>query len=137
MMPRPESSKDIATFAECRVEVDRLLAEKKELQRNLHAMEFITRDRRLEAEELKKEKRQLVRKMDVISRKQAASEKLKSTAGWSGAAIGCVTLTWQAMQHYGSPLPPFLMESEIFYGAVCWFATTTFAWVARSYYGAE
>ena len=136
-MPRPESSKEIPTFAECRVEVDRLLAEKKELQRNLHAMESITRDRRLEAEELKKEKRQLVRKMDVISRKQAASEKLKSTAGWSGAAIGCVTLTWQAMQHYGSALPPFLMESEIFYGAVCWFATTTFAWVARSYYEAD
>ena len=60
-MPRPESSKEIPTFAECRVEVDRLLAEKKELQRNLHAMESITRDRRLEAEELKKEKRQLVR----------------------------------------------------------------------------
>ena len=136
-MPRPESSKDIATFAECRAEVDKLITEKKELHRNLNAMESITRDRRLEAEELKKEKRQLVRKMDVISRQQAASEKLKSTAGWSGAAIGCVTLTWQAMQHYGSPLPPFLMESEIFYGAVCWFATTTFAWVARSYYGAD
>ena len=136
-MPRPESSKEIPTFAECRIEVDRLLAEKKELQRNLHAMESITRDRRLESEELKKEKRQLVRKMDVISRKQSAQEKLKSTAGWSGCAIGCVTLTWQAMQHYGSPLPPFLMESEIFYGAVCWVATTTFAWVARSYYGAE
>ena len=136
-MPRPESSKDIATFAECRAEVDKLITEKKELHRNLNAMESITRDRRLEAEELKKEKRQLVRKMDVISRQQAASEKLKSTAGWSGAAIGCVTLTWRAMQHYGSPLPPFLMDSEIFYGAVCWFATTTFAWVARSYYGAD
>tara|TARA_R100000687_G_C6352726_1_gene119613 strand:+ start:167 stop:577 length:411 start_codon:yes stop_codon:yes gene_type:complete len=136
-MPRPESSKAIATFAECRIEVDRLLAEKKELHRNLNAMESITRDRRLEAEELKKEKRQLVRKMDVISRKQSAQEKLKSTAGWSGCAIGCVTLTWQAMQHYGSPLPPFLMESEIFYGAVCWVATTTFAWVARSYYEAS
>ena len=136
-MPRPESSQDISTFAECRMEVDRLIKEKKELQRNLSAMESITRERRIESEELKKEKRQLVRKMDVISRKQAASEKLKSTAGWSGVAIGCVTLSWQAMEHYGSPLPPFLMESEIFYGAVCWVATTIFAWVARSYYGAD
>ena len=136
-MPRPESSKEIPTFAECRIEVDRLLTEKKELQRNLHAMESITRDRRLESEELKKEKRNLVRKMGVITRKEAANQSMKSTAGWSGAAIGCVTLTWQSMEHYGSPLPPFLMESEIFYGAVCWVATTTFAWVARSYYEAS
>jgi len=136
-MPRPQSSKDIATFAECRAEVDRLIAEKSELRRNLTAMETITRDRRHQAEELRKDKRQLIAKMDVIYRKQAANDKLKSTAGWSGAAIGCVTLLWAGFGNYGYPGPAWLFEHEIFFGFVCWCATTIFAWVARSYYEAD
>jgi ribosomal protein L34E len=136
-MPRPESSKDIATFAECRAEVDKLIAEKKELHRNLNAMESITRDRRLESEELKKEKRNLVRKMGVITRQQAAAEKLKSTSMTSATAISVITLLWASFGEYGYPGPAWLFEHEIFYGFVCWVATTTFAWVARSYYEAD
>jgi len=34
-MPRPQSSKEIASFSECRVEVDKLLAEKKVLQQEI------------------------------------------------------------------------------------------------------
>ena len=134
---RPKCGADCRTFDEARDEVDRLLEDLRELKRQFAAMQGVASKRRHQTDDLKREKRVLTRRIDTISKAQAAAEKLKSTAGWSGAAIGCVTLVWQAMEHYGSPLPPFLMESEIFYGAVCWIATTIFAWVARSYYGAE
>ena len=136
-MPRPQSSKDIASFSECRVEVDKLLAEKKVLQQDNSNLQIVTRESRAASEELKKEKRQLVRKMDVISRKQAAAEKLKSTSMTSASAISVVTLLWASFGEYGYPGPAWLFEHEIFYGFVCWSATTIFAWVARSYYEAD
>ena len=136
-MPRPESSKDIASFSECRVEVDKLIAEKKVLQQDNSNLQIITRESKAASEELKKEKRQLVRKMDVISRQQAAAEKLKSTSMTSASAISVVTLLWAAFSEYGYPGPTWLFEHEIFYGFVCWSATTMFAWVARSYYEAD
>ena len=136
-MPRPESSKDIASFSECRVEVDKLLAEKKVLQQDNSNLQIVTRESRAVSEELKKEKRQLVRKMDVISRQQAAAEKLKSTSMTSASAISVVTLLWASFGEYGYPGPAWLFEHEIFYGFVCWSATTIFAWVARSYYEAD
>ena len=136
-MPRPQSSKDIASFAECRVEVDKLLAEKKVLQQDNSNLQIVTRESRAASEELKKEKRQLVRKMDVISRKQAAAEKLKSTSMTSATAISVITLLWASFGEYGYPGPAWLFEHEIFYGFVCWSATTIFAWVARSYYEAD
>jgi len=136
-MPRPESSKDIASFSECRVEVDKLIAEKKVLQQDNSNLQIITRESKAASEELKKEKRQLVRKMDVISRQQAAAEKLKSTSMTSASAISVVTLLWASFGEYGYPGPAWLFEHEIFYGFVCWAATTTFAWVARSYYEAD
>ena len=136
-MPRPQSSKDIASFSECRVEVDKLLAEKKVLQQDNSNLQIVTRESRAASEELKKEKRQLVRKMDVISRKQAAAEKLKSTSMTSATAISVITLLWASFGEYGYPGPAWLFEHEIFYGFVCWSATTIFAWVARSYYEAD
>ena len=134
-MPRPQSSKDIASFSECRVEVDKLIAEKKVLQQDNSNLQIITRESKAASEELKKEKRQLVRKMDVISRQQAAAEKLKSTSMTSASAISVVTLLWASFGEYGYPGPAWLFEHEIFYGFVCWCATTLFAWTARSYYG--
>jgi small-conductance mechanosensitive channel len=136
-MPRPQSSKDIASFSECRVEVDKLIAEKKVLQQDNSNLQIITRESKAASEELKKEKRQLVRKMDVISRQQAAAEKLKSTSMTSASAISVVTLLWASFGEYGYPGPAWLFEHEIFYGFVCWSATTIFAWVARSYYEAD
>ena len=134
---RPKCGADCRSFDEARDEVDRLIEDLAELHRQFNAMRGVARDRRHQTDNLKREKRVLTRRITTISKSQAQAEKLKSTAGWSGCAIGCVTLTWQAMEHYRSPLPPFLMESEIFYGAVCWCATTLFAWVARSYYGED
>ena len=136
-MPRPQSSKDIASFSECRVEVDKLIAEKKVLQQDNSNLQIITRESKAASEELKKEKRQLVRKMDVISRQQAAAEKLKSTSMTSATAISVITLLWASFGEYGYPGPAWLFEHEIFYGFVCWSATTIFAWVARSYYEAD
>ena len=134
---RPKCGADCRTFDEARDEVDRLIEDLAELQRQFAAMRGVARDRRHQTDNLKREKRVLTHRIDTISKAQAAAEKLKSTAGWSGAAISCVTLMWAAFGHYGYPGPAWLFEHEIFYGFVCWCATTLFAWTARSYYGED
>jgi len=100
-------------------------------------MQGVARDRRHQTDNLKREKRVLTRRIDTISKAQTAQEKLKSTCGWSGGAIGCTTILWAGFREYGYPGPAWLFEHEIFYGFVCWCATTLFAWTARSYYGEE
>ena len=133
---RPKSGAECRTANEARDEVDRLLEEKVGDKRSRTASEDGLRSCRKELAGLKKERRQLKKEVDVITKYQAAADALKSTSGWSAAAIGCCTLLWSAFDHYGSPFPEFLLESEVFYGGVCWVATTLFAWMARNYYEA-
>ena len=73
----------------------------------------------------------------LITKKAAAQKSFRETSGWSAGAIGSVTLIWAAFGEYGYPGPSWLFEHEIFYGAVCWVATTIFAWAAKGYYGAD
>jgi|TARA_A100001518_G_C1206059_1_gene48876 hypothetical protein len=87
--------------------------------------------------ELREEKKVLTGKVALISKKAAAAKSFRETSGWSAGAIGFVTLLWAAFGHYGYPGPQWFWEHEVVYGAVCWFATTIFAWAAKHYYGAD
>ena len=87
--------------------------------------------------ELREEKKVLTSKVALISKKAAAAKSFRETSGWSAGAISCVTLLWAAFGHYGYPGPTWFWEHEIVYGAICWVATTIFAWAAKLYYGAE
>ena len=86
---------------------------------------------------LKKKRLRQSRYDSLISKKAAAAPSFKETSGWSAGAIGSVTLMWAAFGEYGYPGPSWLFEHEIFYGAVCWVATTIFAWAAKGFYGAD
>jgi hypothetical protein len=65
---------------------------------------------------------------DFIRRKD------KTMGAWFGAAIGSVTLLWQGFDQYGTPFPKFLMDSDFFYGGVCWVVTLLFGWAAKAYH---
>ena len=79
----------------------------------------------------------LKREVAMISKKAAAAKSLRETSGWSGVAIGSVTLLWAGFAEYGYPGPRWLFEHDIFYGAVCWTSTSLFAWAAKAFYDAR
>lgn len=87
--------------------------------------------------EAKKSARALRKEVAMISKKAAAAKSLKETSGWSGVAIGAVTLLWAGFSEYGYPGPEWLFEHDIFYGAVCWVSTSLFAWAAKAFYEAQ
>jgi len=87
--------------------------------------------------EAKKSARILKKEVTMISKKAAAAQSLRETSGWSAAAIGAVTLLWAGFAEYGYPGPAWLFEHEFFYGAVCWVATSVFAWAAKGFYSAH
>ena len=87
--------------------------------------------------EAKKSAKALRKEVAMISKKAAAAKSLKETSGWSGVAIGAVTLLWAGFAEYGYPGPQWLFEHDIFYGAVCWMSTSLFAWAAKAFYDAQ
>ena len=87
--------------------------------------------------EAKKSAKALRKEVAMSSKKAAAAKSLKETSGWSGVAIGAVTLLWAGFAEYGYPGPQWLFEHDIFYGAVCWMSTSLFAWAAKAFYDAQ
>ena len=85
----------------------------------------------------KKEARHLKHDMIQMTKKQKARDELKACGAWSGAAIGICTLTWQGFEEYGAPFPQFMVESEWFFGSVCWIVTLIFGWVAKAFHGVD
>ena len=85
----------------------------------------------------KKEARHLKHDMIQMTKKQKAQDELKACGAWSGAAIGLCTLTWQGFNEYGAPFPDFMVESEWFFGSVCWIVTLIFGWVAKAFHGVD
>jgi hypothetical protein len=72
-----------------------------------------------------------------MTKKQKAQDELRACGAWSGAAIGLCTLLWQAFNEYGAPFPQFMVESEWFFGSVCWAVTMVFGWAAKAFHGVE
>ena len=85
----------------------------------------------------KQEARHLKHDMIQMTKKQKAQDELKACGAWSGAAIGLCTLTWQGFNEYGAPFPDFMVESEWFFGSVCWIVTLIFGWVAKAFHGVD
>ena len=101
------------------------------------ANESVLRDRTKEVRGVQTDLRKAKSEVALISKKAAAQKSFRETSGWSGVAIGSVTLCWAGFGEYGFPGPKWLFEHDVFYGAVCWAATSVFAWAAKSFYGAD
>ena len=101
------------------------------------ANESVLRDRTKEVRGVQTDLRKAKSEVALISKKAAAQKSFRETSGWSAAAIGSVTLCWAGFGEYGFPGPKWLFEHDVFYGAVCWAATSVFAWAAKSFYGAD
>lgn len=108
-----------------------------ECKRMKGATEGVLKKTRNDERALKKESAGLKSQVQFMSKKAAAAKSLKETSGWSGIAIGAVTLLWAGFAEYGYPGPQWLFEHDIFYGAVCWTATSLFAWAAKAFYDAQ
>tara|TARA_R100000234_G_scaffold58970_1_gene35632 strand:- start:1372 stop:1797 length:426 start_codon:yes stop_codon:yes gene_type:complete len=108
-----------------------------ECKRNRGALQSTLTATRKGELELRKEKKVLTSRVQMISKQAAANKSFRETSGWSAAAIGSVTLSWAAFAEYGYPGPKWLFEHEIFYGFICWVATSLFAWAAKGFYGAD
>ena len=138
-MPRrpPRDPKKVASFAELRMYYEQLVSELADCNRMKSAvaatLKLRTKEVRGTQSDLKKAQSQVA----LITKTAAAQKSFRETSGWSAGAIGSVTLIWAAFGEYGYPGPSWLFEHEIFYGAVCWVATTIFAWAAKGYYGAN
>ena len=108
-----------------------------EAKRNRSALQSTLSATRKGELSLREEKKVLKSKGAMIRKKAAANQSFKETSGWSAAAIGGVTLLWAGFGEYGYPGPEWLFEHEIFFGWCCWASTSIFAWVAKSFYGAD
>jgi len=128
---------ETSSYSELKELYSSLVSSLDEAHRRRRAAESLLRERRAEASEAKTEVRKVKSKLDTITRKQAAQEQVRATAGWSGAAIGMVTLTWEGFGVYGYPGPAWFFQSEIVLGAACWISTTVFHWAAKCFYGAD
>ena len=138
-MPRkpPHDPKTIGSFAELRMHYSELVRQLEECKRMKSASDYTLKARTKEVRGTRKDLAKAQGEVALISKKAAAAKSFKETSGWSAGAIGSVTLLWAAFGEYGYPGPSWLFEHEIFYGAVCWVATTIFAWAAKGYYGAN
>ena len=101
------------------------------------ANESVLRDRTKEVRGVQTDLRKAKSEVALITKKAAAQKSFRETSGWSAAAIGSVTLFWAGFGDYGFPGHKWLFEHDVFYGAVCWAATSVFAWAAKSFYGAD
>ena len=132
----PEDPRGLS-FADLKKMYGILYRHLQECKRNRGALRSTLASSRKGELSLREEKKVLKSKVELISKKAAANKSFKETSGWSAAAIGCVTLSWAAFAEYGYPGPEWLFEHEIFFGWCCWAATSVFAWVAKSFYGAD
>ena len=133
----PRDPKTVGSFAELRQYYTELWNELDECKRQKSAYGSTLKARTKEVRGTRKDLAKAQGEVALISKKAAAAQSFKETSGWSAGAIGSVTLMWAAFGEYGYPGPRWLFEHEIFYGAVCWLATTIFAWAAKGFYGAD
>ncbi len=133
----PRDPKTVGSFSELRMHYAELWRELDDCKRNRGALQSTLASSRKGEVALREEKKVLKSKVALITKKAAAQKSFRETSGWSAGAIGSVTLIWAAFGEYGYPGPSWLFEHEIFYGAVCWVATTIFAWAAKGFYGAD
>ena len=133
----PRDPKTVGSFAELRQYYTELWNELDECKRQKSAYGSTLKARTKEVRGTRKDLAKAQGEVALISKKAAAAKSFKETSGWSAGAIGSVTLMWAAFGEYGYPGQRWLFEHEIFYGAVCWLATTIFAWAAKGFYGAD
>ena len=133
----PRDPKTVGSVSELRMHYAELWRELDDCKRNRGALQSTLASSRKGEVALREEKKVLKSKVALITKKAAAQKSFRETSGWSAGAIGSVTLMWAAFGEYGYPGPKWLFEHEIFYGAVCWVATTIFAWAAKGFYGAD
>ncbi len=133
----PRDPKKVASFAELRMYYERLWSELDDCKRQKSAIDSTLRSRTKEVRGTQADLRKAKSEVALISKKAAAQKSFRETSGWSAAAIGSVTLCWAGFGEYGFPGPKWLFEHDVFYGAVCWAATSVFAWAAKSFYGAD
>ena len=133
----PRDPKTVGSFAELRQYYTELWNELDECKRQKSAYGSTLKARTKEVRGARKDLAKAQGEVALISKKAAAAQSFKETSGWSAGAIGSVTLLWAAFGEYGYPGPSWLFEHEMFYGAICWVATTIFAWAAKGFYGAD
>ena len=133
----PRDPKKIASFAELRMYYEKLWIQLDDCKRMKSAVDATLQSRTKEVRGVQTDLKKAKGEVALISKRAAAAKSFKETSGWSAGAIGSVTLMWAAFGEYGYPGPKWLFEHEIFYGAVCWVATTIFAWAAKGFYGAD
>ena len=133
----PRDPKKVASFAELRMYYERLWSELDDCKRMKSAVDATLKSRTKEVRGVQTDLRKAKSEVALISKKAAAQKSFRETSGWSAAAIGSVTLCWAGFGEYGFPGPKWLFEHDVFYGAVCWAATSVFAWAAKSFYGAD
>lgn len=125
------------TFADTKKAYTKVWRQLSECRRMKAATNSVLKSSRDESREVKKEVKVLRRDMVQMTKKQKAQDELKACGAWSGAAIGICTLTWQGFDEYGAPFPDFMVESEWFFGSVCWAVTLIFGWAAKAFHGVE
>ena len=133
----PRDPKTIGSFAELREKYSQLYDLLDEKTRQLSATSSTLKSRTHEVRGTKADLKKAKSEVALISKKAAAQKSFRETSGWSAAAIGSVTLIWAGFGEYGFPGPKWLFEHDVFYGAVCWAATSIFAWAAKGFYGAD
>ena len=133
----PRDPKTVGSFSELRQHYQTLWRELDDCKRMKSAVDATLQSRTKEVRGAQTELKKAKGEVALISKRAAAAKSFKETSGWSAGAIGSVTLMWAAFGEYGYPGPKWLFEHEIFYGAVCWVATTIFAWAAKGFYGAD
>ena len=137
-MPRrpPRDPKKVASFAELRSHYSELWRMYEECSRMRSADSSTAKHYRKSADEAKQEAKGLKRSLQTITRKQAQAEKLKSTASWSGCALGINTLLFQTLHYYEQKhaIPDYLLESDFVFAGCAWLLTSLFAAAAHAYY---
>ena len=133
----PRDPKTVGSFAELRQHYQTLWRELDDCKRMKSAVDATLQSRTKEVRGAQTDLKKAKGEVALISKRAAAAKSFKETSGWSAGAIGSVTLMWAAFGEYGYPGPKWRFEHEIFYGAVCWVATTIFAWAAKGFYGAD
>ena len=116
---------------------EQLVSELDDCKRMKSAVDATLKSRTKEVRGVQTDLRKAKSEVALNSKKAAAQKSFRETSGWSAAAIGSVTLCWAGFGEYGFPGPKWLFEHDVFYGAVCWAATSVFAWAAKGYYGAN
>ena len=133
----PRDPKKIASFAELRMYYEKLWIQLDDCKRMKSAVDATLQSRTKELRGVQTDLRKAKSEVALITKKAAAQKSFRETSGWSAAAIGSVTLCWAGFGEYGFPGPKWLFEHDVFYGAVCWAATSIFAWAAKGFYGAD